>query len=384
MGDGGAGFVEGVAVDRERAFGLGERDARVTGGGDDAAPVGIVAGDGGFDERPLGDAFAIRCGRLRRDWSQPATSMVTKCSAPSASRMICCARSVQTSSSAGWRRSRSVEVSRGSTPRARRALASSRTVSLVLVWPSTLMQLKLASTAVFSSGGAASGERAASVRMTASMVAMLGAIMAAPLQTPVIVHRLAVDVEGLPDGEFVDGVGGHDAACGGGEVRRVCVPRPPTAGGIPAASLSRGRKRPMTSGRADEDVGRDRSRDARRRRPSSRSASSRPRCPGAGVGVAGIDRRPRGRSLLGHARTGDPHRCSDDAVLREHPSGRAGPVGDEQRQVEFGGVGLDSARMAGGAEALREGVCVHRESRAKVLTWRVSTVGMRTAVSSKG
>ena len=55
VGDGGAGFVERDAVDREGAFGLVEGDACVAGSGDDASPVGVVAGDGRFDEGRLGD-----------------------------------------------------------------------------------------------------------------------------------------------------------------------------------------------------------------------------------------------------------------------------------------------------------------------------------------
>jgi len=62
--------------------------------------------------------------------------------------------------------------------------AKKSTVSLVLMCPSTLMQLKLSSTAVRSIDWAVAGEREASVNTTHSMVAIFGPIMAAPLAIP--------------------------------------------------------------------------------------------------------------------------------------------------------------------------------------------------------
>jgi hypothetical protein len=64
-------------------------------------------------------------------------------------------------------------------------LASSSTVSFVLMWPSTLMQLKLSLVAVVKAAWAVAGLSAASVMTRASMVAMLGPIIAAPFAMPV-------------------------------------------------------------------------------------------------------------------------------------------------------------------------------------------------------
>ena len=93
--------------------------------------------------------------------------------APSASSTICSASEMQTSLSAAVRVS-----SEGVAPR---PLASTRTVSLVEVHPSTVMALKDASTAARSAVWRVAGSTAASVVHRASMVAMLGASMAAPL-----------------------------------------------------------------------------------------------------------------------------------------------------------------------------------------------------------
>ena len=90
---------------------------------------------------------------------------------------------IATSSSACWNAARSTSVVRP-TPAA--PFASRMTESLVLSWPSTLMQLNESPTACFSIVCASSGFKAASVMMTHNIVAMFGAIMAAPLQTPLI------------------------------------------------------------------------------------------------------------------------------------------------------------------------------------------------------
>ena len=65
-----------------------------------------------------------------------------------------------------------------------RPLASTITVSLVEVQPSTLRMLKEAATASASAGASNSAGAAASVVRTASIVAMFGASIAAPLAMP--------------------------------------------------------------------------------------------------------------------------------------------------------------------------------------------------------
>ena len=63
-------------------------------------------------------------------------------------------------------------------------LAMSSTVSLVLVWPSTLTQLKVCSAASRRSRWASAAPTGASVRMMPSIVAIRGPIIAAPLAMP--------------------------------------------------------------------------------------------------------------------------------------------------------------------------------------------------------
>ena len=63
-------------------------------------------------------------------------------------------------------------------------LASTSTVSLVEVQPSTVIVLNEAATASRSAACSVAGSTAASVVQTASMVAMFGASMAAPLAMP--------------------------------------------------------------------------------------------------------------------------------------------------------------------------------------------------------
>ncbi len=113
--------------------------------------------------------------------------------APSPSRAIPCARRIQT-----LRRARSngthsgCEPSRGPLPSGHAApLARRRVVSLVDMSPSTTIMLKLSSTAARRASCKYGGETAASVAMKASMVAMWGAIIAAPLAIPATVIVLS-------------------------------------------------------------------------------------------------------------------------------------------------------------------------------------------------
>ena len=90
-------------------------------------------------------------------------------------------------------------------------MAKISTVSLVEVSPSMVMALKVSSTAGSSEARSACGSMAASVKRKASMVAMSGAIMPAPLAMPLMVTETPVDL-GLARGELGIGVGGHDGA----------------------------------------------------------------------------------------------------------------------------------------------------------------------------
>ncbi|OQC55660.1 MAG: hypothetical protein BWX54_01844 [Verrucomicrobia bacterium ADurb.Bin018] len=114
----------------------------------------------------------------------PCTVTVTNFCAPSPSRTISMARRKVTPSSAatkagqsGWPGLRSALPAQ--------PLASSRTVSLVLWSPSTEIRLKERSTAAFNARCSARRSTWASVSRNASMVAMQGWIMPAPLAMPV-------------------------------------------------------------------------------------------------------------------------------------------------------------------------------------------------------
>ena len=111
----------------------------------------------------------------------PVTSIRMTCVAPSPSSAISRASDSQTAWRVRPQASRPAPC-RGPPPAA--PLARKSTVSFVLMWPSTLTQLKVSSAAAASSRWASSGSRAASVITTPSMVASLGPIIAAPFAIP--------------------------------------------------------------------------------------------------------------------------------------------------------------------------------------------------------
>jgi len=170
----------------------------------------------------------------------PCTSMVTRCVAPSPSAGICLASSMHTSRNASWKRARSAPASGWSHAA---PLANSSNVSLVLMWPSTLMQLKLSSTAATSDAWASATVKAASVSTTASIVAIRGPIMPAPLHMPasrtVRPPSSSVRPAILCDLSVVvmpRAANRNDASS---------LPKPADAARIPAAILSIGRNTPM-------------------------------------------------------------------------------------------------------------------------------------------
>ena len=123
-------------------------------------------------------------------------------------------------------------------------LASKSTESLVLMCPSTWMQLKVSATTLASSDCATSGAIAASVMTIPSMVAIRGPIIAAPFARPVIVMSL------------LDPVGTRQLA-NFGTVSVVIMPRAaarsacsslfswPAASAMPLPITSMGKKTPM-------------------------------------------------------------------------------------------------------------------------------------------
>src|SRR5580658_49728 len=125
---------------------------------------------------------SIESATLRAAWwaaaslSAPTTRTCETLVAPSASSTICSARDTQTSDSAA--------VSAPSDGLEPAPLAMTRTVSLVEVQPSTVMELNETPTAACSAACSVCVSTAASVVHNANMVAMLGASMAAPLAIP--------------------------------------------------------------------------------------------------------------------------------------------------------------------------------------------------------
>ncbi len=106
----------------------------------------------------------------------PVTRICTSLDAPSASAAIWVARSAQASVTMVVRRLGSAGPARPD--------AISTTVSLVEVHPSTVMALNESRTAMRRTSARAAGSTSASVVRKASMVAMSGASMPAPLAMP--------------------------------------------------------------------------------------------------------------------------------------------------------------------------------------------------------
>ena len=204
------------------------------------------------------------------------------------------------------------------------------TVSLVLACPSTVRQLKDVSTASARISRRSLAQSGASVRRNASMVAMRGPIMAAPLARPEEVDLPAVDDLTIGD-DLGAGVGGHDRP--GCRLERLRIGREPGHGllesrfqaihGELVADDARGGDEDLLGPAAEEC-------------PRSGGGPLRvgqPFRPGRRIGVAGIDH--DGADVLGGQSLATPlHRCGTDAVGRERAGRGTGAVGREDRQVE--------------------------------------------------
>src|SRR5216110_2704775 len=127
-------------------------------------------------------AIARPTARAAASLTPPTTWISTSFEAPSPSETMARARVRATCSTASSNVFQSAPSRDGSTPEA--PPARSRTVSLVLVSPSTEMALKLRSTTRRSSGCSPAGSPTASVVSTASSVAISGWIIPAPLAMP--------------------------------------------------------------------------------------------------------------------------------------------------------------------------------------------------------
>lgn len=220
-------------------------------------------------------------------------------------------------------------------------------MSLVLVCPSILMQLKLLFTACRRIDDASSDVRDASVITMASIVAMLGAIIAAPFAVPVTVTLCPlISTVRLASLCTVSVVIMPRAAETNESVVSLSFS---TIGPMPAASFSRGRKCPMTP------VEQTRKSDSSQPILFAASAviqraSSIPRCPVHAFAFPELMITPR-TDVLGIRSRDTCTGGSDDPVLRENPRSNTGDAGHEQGKVELAGVRLDSTGMSGCAKA---------------------------------
>ena len=120
----------------------------------------------------------------------PSTMISTSLRAPSPSRATCSDKSASTARKAlvnAFRRGSLARLIFGAPPAAAAPVAKASRVSDVEVSPSMVTALKVSSTPLFRSDCSAPAEIGASVKTKASMVAMSGAIMPAPLAMPLIV-----------------------------------------------------------------------------------------------------------------------------------------------------------------------------------------------------
>ena len=159
----------------------------------------------------------------------PVTLSSTVLVEPSASSAICSARSPQarvTAAASAWC---------GTGPA--RPLASSSTVSLVDWAPSTVSRLKLPATAARRMSCNSAGSAAASVVSTASIVAMFGSSIAAPLAMPPTVKPPPSTVTSLGTVSVVI------MALAASPPPRAC--RAATTRGMPAAMTSIGNSKPI-------------------------------------------------------------------------------------------------------------------------------------------
>ncbi len=129
---------------------------------------------------------------LRADFfdTAPSTMISTSLRAPSPSRATCSARSASTARKAfanSFRRGSLARLIFGAPFAAAVPVAKASKVSEVEVSPSMVTALKVSSTPLFNSDWSAPAAIGASVNTNASMVAISGAIMPAPLAMPLIV-----------------------------------------------------------------------------------------------------------------------------------------------------------------------------------------------------
>ena len=207
-------------------------------------------------------------------------------------------------------------------------LASTRTVSLVDVQPSTVNPLKVSSTARPSARRSVAGGQATSVVRTASIVAMCGASMAAPLaMAPTVNPRPSTTTSLRTVSVVMMAVAASSAAA-----------RPFGPGGHqPGDAGLDGRHRERDAdepGLADEDVGAVHPEPLphQRAHPLGVGHTAQPR---RRVGVAAREDHGRRMTVGGlQMRPAHGHRCGGGQVAGEHPGG-----GDTRRRRKPPGPG---------------------------------------------
>ena len=162
-------------------------------------------------------------------------------------------------------------------------------MSFVLVQPSISSWLNDSSTASSSTWWSTRGWTAASVVMTASIVAIAGASIAAPLAIPPTVTAAPVPELEAGDGLLAHGVGGEDRVGGGVRSFVVRHAAPARASGCPTSTAA-----PSASGMPMSPVEHTRTSSGAQPRPAAvsshmRRASRATRLAGRGVGVPRVE-----------------------------------------------------------------------------------------------
>ena len=334
------------AVDVEGELAFFNVGLAATEGNGDASPVGVIAVDGGLDEAGAGLMMRAALRACRRVFA-PSTVTSMSLVAPSPSRAMRLARSMQTSARALEKSSApSVPGRMGPAPAA--PLAMSRTVSLVLVSPSMVIMLNESSAASLSMSFRRSGAISASVVMKESMVAMSGWIMPAPLAMPPMVMVLPLRGKEAP------------ISLGPGSVVRMAraIRCPPSvASWMRSMPLS---MRDMGSSTPTMPVEQMRTSSGLMPRTSAVLAVMRLSVAVAGIADAGIgDAAVYNNSVglsVGHVLLGEDDGGGLELILGEYAGGGGGPSGVEDGEVELVfSVGLEAGKGGAGHVALGRG-----------------------------
>ena len=229
---------------------------------------------------------------------------------------------------------------RGAPRAVARPVAKISKVSLVEVSPSMVTALKVSSTAGSSEARSACGSIAASVKRKASMVAMSGAIMPAPLAMPLMVTSTpsisALRVASLGKVSVVM-MARAASAKASGLASRASVAKA-------LGDLARIERLADHAGRGDIDVGLE-AIGGFSRRLGGELHRLAPALAGEGIGIAGIDHE-RARHAVGEMRAAPIDRRRRRLRLGQHAGDRG--AGIEQRKQQIDAAGIANAGGGGG------------------------------------